>query len=258
MRLLIYDTEMRTANGYLPRAIAMAAEKLLGRSNVQLCGHDEVVKQAASGAWNGLLAIGGAGADRHLMVALMETSIPRILWTTEDPYERRLLERAEPAFDHIFSNEQSCDGASPFTSFLPLAAEPDLHWRSLLEQDGDYAHDLTFVGTAWPNRVASLGRILAALPTDLRVFLCLPWNRHIPEPRLPGVGVLPQLRLDIADLCDIWNRSRVVLTIGRELSNAVVRGYQVRGVSPPPRVYETALAGGRQIVLGGPSLRLPG
>lgn len=257
MKLLIYDTEMRTANGYLPQAISIAAGKLLGRSNVHLCGHHQVVEQAASGAWNGLLAIGGAGADRHLMAALMETSIPRILWTTEDPYERRLLERTEPAFDHIFSNEQSCEGVSPFTSFLPLAAEPDLHWRPVLENDADYVHDLTFVGTAWPNRVASLRRILAELPSDLSVFLCLPWNRHIPKPQLPGVGVLPQLRLDITDLCDIWNRSRVVLTIGREFSNAPVNS-QLLGVSPPPRIYETALAGGRQIILGGPKLQLPG
>lgn len=258
MRLLIYDTEMRTANGYLPRAVAIAAAKLLGSSNVQLCDHAQVVDQAASGGWDGLLAIGGAGADRHLMAALMETAIPRILWTTEDPYERRLLERAEPVFDHIFSNDQSCEGASPQTSFLPLAAEPEVHFRTVLRQDIAYDYDLTFVGTAWPNRVASLNGILAELPVDLKVFLCLPWNRHIPEPRLPGVGVLPQLRLDIADLCDIWNRSRVVLTIGREFSNAPIGGQQVRGVSPPPRIYETALAGGRQIVLGGAWWQLPG
>ena len=86
MRLLLYDTEMRTANGYLPRAIASAAEGLLGASNVQLCDHASVVAAAASGAWDGLLAIGGAGADRHLLTALMDTPIPRILWSTEDPY----------------------------------------------------------------------------------------------------------------------------------------------------------------------------
>jgi len=258
MRLLVYDTEMATANGYLPRAVAMAAGKLLGRANVLLCNHAEVVEQAASGDWDGLLAIGGAGADRHLMTALMETPIPRILWTTEDPYERRLLERAEPAFDHVFSNDRSCDGASPFTSFLPLAAEPDLHYRPVLRDDHLYDYDLTFMGTAWPNRVASLRRILAELPQDLKLFLCLPWNRHIPEPRLPGVGVIPQLRLDINDLCTIWNRSRVVLTIGREFSNAPNGGHPVRGLSPPPRLFETALAGGRQVVLGGACWQLPG
>lgn len=36
MRLLIYDTEMRSANGYLPRAIAKAAEGLLGSGDVRL------------------------------------------------------------------------------------------------------------------------------------------------------------------------------------------------------------------------------
>jgi len=258
MRLIIYDTEMRTANGYLARAVAIAAGKLLGGSNVRICGHAQVVEQASSGAWDGLLAIGGAGADCHLIAALMDTPIPRILWTTEDPYERRLLERAEPAFDHIFSNEESCAGVSPHTSFLPLAAEPELHLRPVIEHDAGYEYDLTFVGTAWPNRVASLGRVLEALPGDLKVFLCLPWNRHIPEPRLQQVGVLPQLRLDIADLCDIWNRSRVVLTIGREFSNESTGGEQARGVSPPPRMYETALAGGRQIVLGGAWWQMPG
>ena len=256
MRLLLYDTEMRTANGYLPRAIASAAEGLLGASNVQLCDHASVVAAAASGAWDGLLAIGGAGADRHLLSALMDTPIPRILWSTEDPYERRLVARAEPAFDHVFSNERHCEGASPRTTYLPLAAEPSLQLRPLREQDADYSYDLTFVGTAWPNRVASLGRLLAQLPADLRLHLALPWNRHIPEPKLPGIGALPQLRLGIGDLCEIWNRSRVVLSIGREFSNAGAQSSEARGSSPPPRVYETALAGGFQVALAGAGMDL--
>ena len=70
MRLLIYDTEMQTANAYLPQAIAVAARKLLGVSNVHVCSHDDVIKHAASGAWDGLLAIGGAGSDLHIMSAL--------------------------------------------------------------------------------------------------------------------------------------------------------------------------------------------
>ena len=258
MRLLIYDTEMQTANGYLPKAIVTAAGKLLGASNVHLCGHEEIVENASSGAWDGLLAIGGAGADRHIMTALMEIPIMRILWSTEDPYERRLIKNAEPAFHYIFSNDQSCDGANAKTSFLPLAAEPELHFRSLLKSDNCYDFDVTFVGTAWPNRVASLERIFSALPENLNIFCCLPWNRHIPQPRLQTVGVIPQLRMDISDLCDIWNRSRIVLTIGREFALAPDGEEQVRGISPPPRIYETALAGGRQIVLGGSHFELPG
>ncbi|MEB3354177.1 MAG: hypothetical protein VKM34_08080, partial [Cyanobacteriota bacterium] len=67
MKLLLYDTEMQTANGYLPRAISEAARQLLGEGNALLCDHAEVVAEAASGTWDGLLAIGGAGADRHLL-----------------------------------------------------------------------------------------------------------------------------------------------------------------------------------------------
>ena len=242
MRLLIYDTEMSTANAYLPKAITNAASQILGSSNVKLCSHAEVVKHAASGDWDGLLAIGGAGADRHIMAALMETSITRILWTTEDPYERRLIERVSPAFGHIFSNEQNCDMVDSKTSFLPLAAEPESQFRKLLKSDDCYEFDLTFVGTAWPNRVKSLEKILSKLSPNLNVFLCLPWNRHIPQPRLPTVDVIPQLRMDIIDLCDIWNRSRVVLTIGREFSLTPVGENKNLGVSPPPRIYETAIA----------------
>ena len=251
MRLLLYDTEMRSANGYLVRAITKAAQRTLGADRVLLCDHASVVPLAASGQWDGLLAIGGAGADRHLLTALMDTALPRILWSTEDPYERRLVERAEPAFHHVFSNERNCDGASARTSFLPLAAEPEVHWRPLLESDADYSYDLTFVGTAWPNRVASLQRLLAALPADLKLQLCLPWNRHLPEPKLEGIGALPQLRLDISDLCDVWNRSRVVLTIGREFAAGGRSNAEQRGSSPPPRLYETALAGGFQVALAG-------
>jgi hypothetical protein len=162
MKLLLYDTEMQSANGYLPRAITEAARQELGKENVRLCGHADVVAQAASGRWDGLLAIGGAGADRHLLEALRETQLPRLLWTTEDPYERRLVERVEPVFDHVFSNEARCAGASARTTYLPLAAEPAVHQRPVRRHDADYAYDLTFVGTAWPNRVASLQRLLAS------------------------------------------------------------------------------------------------
>ena len=258
MILLIYDTEMQTANAYLPNAITAAAHKLLGISNVHFCCHMDVVEHASSGKWDGLLAIGGAGADLHIMTALMEIPILKILWTTEDPYERRLIKNAEPVFHHIFSNEESCDGINPKTSFLPLAAEPDIHFRNLLKTDDCYDFDLTFVGTAWPNRVASLERILALLPDSMNVFLCLPWNRHIPQPRLQKIGIIPQLRMDINDLCDIWNRSRIVLTIGREFSLGSDGENEIRGISPPPRIYETALAGGCQIVLGGRHFELPG
>ena len=258
MRLLIYDTEMQTANAYLLRSIATAAGKLLGATNVYLCSHHDVVEYAASGDWDGLLAIGGAGADLHIIKVLNELPILRILWTTEDPYERRLIENVESAFHFVFTNEHNCDGCNSQTSFLPLAAEPDLHYRTLFESDDSYEFDLTFVGTAWPNRVASLDRILSFLEEDLNVFLCLPWNRHIPQPRLQTLGIIPQLRMDISDLCDIWNRSRVVLTIGREFSLARADEFQIPGVSPPPRIYETAMAGGFQIVLGGTHFQLPG
>lgn len=249
MRLLIYDTERETANGYLPRAITKAAQALLGESHALLCDHGQVVACAGSGQWDGLLAIGGAGGDPHLLSALMQTGIPRVLWATEDPYERRLIEQAERAFDHVFSNDHTCQGATPKTTFLPLAAEPSMHWREVRTHDSDYRHDLTFVGTAWPNRVASLQKLLAALPSGLKIHLALPWNRYLPEPRLNGVGVLPRQRLGISDLCDVWNESRVVLTIGREFAAGSQRTEEIVGSSPPPRVYETALAGGFQVAL---------
>jgi glycosyltransferase involved in cell wall biosynthesis/spore maturation protein CgeB len=256
MRLLVYDTEMQTANGYLPRAIVKAASKLIGHDNVQLASHANVVELAKSNDWQALLAIGGAGADKHILAALAETGIHRVLWSTEDPYERRLVEIAEPAFHHVFTNEKNCHLATPNTSYLPLAAEPSIHYREILKNDNEYSYDLTFVGTAWPNRVKSLRNILSKLPSHLRLHLRLPWNRHIPEPKLPGFGVLPQLRLEINDLCDIWNSSRVVLTIGREFTNAGFESNQSRGSSPPPRIYETALAGGYQVALKGAGMGL--
>jgi glycosyltransferase involved in cell wall biosynthesis/spore maturation protein CgeB len=249
MRLLIYDTERETANAYLPRAIYKAAQGMLGECNAHLCDHSEVVNLAGSGEWDGLLAIGGAGADPHLLGALVQTGIPRVLWTTEDPYERRLIEQAEMAFEHVFSNDHTCNGVTPTTSFLPLAAEPSVHLRPVRDLDIDYRYDLTFVGTAWPNRVTSLQGLLSALPSGLRIHLALPWNRHIPEPKLNGIGVMPRQRLDIGDLCDIWNESRVVLIIGREFSVGSQRMAEIVGSSPPPRVYETALAGGFQVAL---------
>ena len=191
MRLLIYDTEMRSANGYLPRAIAKAAEGLLGSGDVRLCDHATVVGLAASGAWDGLLAIGGAGADLHLITALMETPILRILWTTEDPYERRLLERVEPAFHHVFSNELLCDGVSPRTTYLPLAAEPSLHHRPLRTHDSDYVYDLTFVGTACPIGSAVSTACSSSCRPDCGSISACPGTAISPSPSCPASACFP-------------------------------------------------------------------
>ena len=249
-RLLVYDTEMRSANGYLPKAIEKAACRVLGQQNAKLVDHIDVVHQARSGGWDILLALGGAGADRNILQSLMELPICRVLWTTEDPYERRLITLVEKAFHHIYTNERICDQITPKTTHLPLAAEEEFHYRRILENEGDFLYDLSFVGTAWPNRVASLKKILPKLPSGLRVQLCLPWNRHLPEPNIKGIDAIPSLRMGIHDLCNLWNRSRIVLTLGREFAINPTNDPTARGISPPPRLYETAMAGGFQIAIG--------
>ncbi len=117
----------------------------------------------------------------------------------------------------------------------------------MLDDDTRYRYDLLFIGTAWPNRVATLNALSARLPRDVKFKLALPWNEHIGQPALEDETLVTDWRCGNRDFALLANRSRVVLTLPRSFSSA--RADQATGSTPPPRLFETALAGGYQVVV---------
>ncbi|KQO66014.1 hypothetical protein ASF22_04925 [Methylobacterium sp. Leaf87] len=246
--ILLLDTEPGTHNHYIVLAIADALRRHPRVARVHLAGHADALATLTDEGLDTVLAFGGARKHAPVLGRLAARAQLSILWTTEDPYELADNVRCSTGFDLVFTNDKASVAAyGGRARHLPLAAASLFQDLPVLGDDRDYLYDLLFIGTAWPNRVASLNAILATLSRDLKVKLALPWNTYIGPPALDDPGLVTDWRCGNRDFARLANRSRVVLTLPRVFSASDPN--QAQGSTPPPRLFETALAGGFQVVI---------
>jgi glycosyltransferase involved in cell wall biosynthesis len=246
--VLLLDTEPKTHNHYITLAIADALRRHPDVARVVLAHHGDALQRFVADGLDTLLAFGNARTQAPLLGRLAGLARLSILWTTEDPYERSANVRFSDCFDLVFTNDRSSVAAyGGRATHLPLAASPLFQDFAVGADDSHYLYDLLFVGTAWPNRVASLNTILGRLPADLRVKVALPWNVHIGPPELHDPSLATDWRCGNVDFARLANRSRIVLTLPRVFSGTQTE--QAAGSTPPPRLFETALAGGFQVMV---------
>ncbi|AWN47461.1 group 1 glycosyl transferase [Methylobacterium terrae] len=195
------------------------------------------------------LAFGGASRHHALLRRLCALSGTSALWTTEDPYLSGANARLSGCFDLVFTNDRgSLSRYGGRARHLPLAATPLFQDLPVRRDDAEYRYDLMFVGTAWPNRVATLNRILSSFPRELKVKVALPANAYLPQAVLVRDDLVVDWRCGNADFARLANASRVVLTLPRIFTAGADE--TPAGTTPPPRLFEAALAGGAQLVVG--------
>ena len=248
LSILLLDTEPQTQNRYLVLAIADALRRHPAVRRVHVAGHADALTAFTEHGLDTLIAFGGARLHAPVVGRLASLARTSVLWTTEDPYERAANVRGAAGFDLVFTNDRaSVPAYGGRARHLPLAASLLFHDLAVIDDDARYRYDLLFIGTAWPNRVATLNDLASRLPRDLKLKLALPWNAHIGPPDLDDAALVTDWRCGNRDFALLANRSRVVLTLPRSFSSA--RADQATGSTPPPRLFETALAGGFQVVV---------
>ena len=170
------------------------------------------------------------------------------LWVSEDPYDLELNVRNAKLFGHVFTNDSaSVDCYGGRALHLPFAANPRFHELPIPDACADarhYLYDVLFIGTAWPNRVRFFKKLLKRLP-GLKFKLALPANSHLPRPDLDLPASVYSWRAANSEVSRFANRSRIVLALHRDFA---VGGNPAAAATPGPRLFETALAGGFQLV----------
>jgi len=248
-RILVLDTAQQTHNSYLAIAIVDALQRHSDVSFVQLAGYGNAIDLFRREACNTFLALGGAGCDLAVLGRLCALAERSAIWLTEDPYEFEENLRISAPFDLVFTNDLACLPAYGHNGHhLPLAASRLLHDHTPLADEDAYLYDLCFIGTAWPNRVHTINRVFKGLGRALRTKIALPTNVHLPVVVLSDRSSFTDWRVPTPELARIVNRSRVTLNLERKFSAS--RNDQTGGSTPPPRLFENALAGGFQISLG--------
>jgi glycosyltransferase involved in cell wall biosynthesis len=130
---------------------------------------------------------------------------------------------------------------------LPFAASPRFHELLVPDESAEaehYLYDVLFIGTAWPNRVRFCKQLLERLPA-LKFKLALPSNPHLPRPDLDLPRSVYSWRAANSEVARFANRSRIVLALHRDFA---LGGNPGAAATPGPRLFETALAGGFQLV----------
>lgn len=247
--VLLLDTEPRTSNAYITLGVADALRRHPAVARVVQATHADAVALAQATRFDLVLALGGASRHHALLRRLCALAGTSVLWTTEDPYLGAANARLSGCFDLVFTNDRGSlpryrDGAR----HLPLAATTLFQDLPVRTDDAEYRYDLLFVGTAWPNRVATLNRILSAFPRDLRVKIALPANAYLPQAVLVRDDLIVDWRCGNEDFARFAQTSRVVLTLPRVFTAGA--GETPAGTTPPPRLFEVALAGGAQLMVG--------
>ena len=246
-RVLLLDTKPGNINHYIVLGIESALRTDPRVEGVHYADYADALPTAIHNDCNLFIAFDGEELDRGLCQRIAAVCGRSVLWVTDDPYVRESdnLKNAE-IFDVIFTNDSgSVRHYEGKARHLPFAANPRFNFQEIPARDqGHYLYDVLFVGTAWPNRVKFLRELMKGLP-DVKFKVALPSNEHLPT---PNPGLPPSVfnwRVPNSEMCRLANRSRIVLGLHRTFG-PVQNCAESR--TPGPRLYETALAGGFQLI----------
>ena len=246
-RILLLDTKRSNPNHYLCLGLHRALKQHPDVDLVISANLGEAIARARESGCNLFIAFDGEELHRGICARLAALCGRSILWVTEDPYETTVNIQNSAFFDLVFSNDSaSVSRYGDKGRHLPLASDPDLHFLEV-QEDNSCLYDLFFAGTAWPNRVALLKQIIDHI-SDLKTKLVLPHNEHLPAPSktLPLPESAYSWRMPNSQFVQFANRSRVTLSLHREFTSSP--GGSPMAMTPGPRLFEVALAGGFQLV----------
>ncbi|RQS54106.1 glycosyltransferase [Burkholderia sp. Bp8986] len=245
-RIVLLDTKYRNPNHYIYLAVLGALKRHPDVEFVAKADPIEAMSIAVKNRCNLFIAFDGEELDTTLCAQLGRACGRAVLWVTEDPYEIKVNVRNAEHFDLVFTNDStSVDEYGVKGHHLPLAGATEFHSIPVCPVDHPLRYELFFAGTAWPNRSAFLRSILKRFPTDWKCKIALPTNQFLPPHGVDLPESALSWRTSPVDFARFVNRSAITLMLPRVFSASGGREF---AETPPPRLFEAALAGGAQMI----------
>jgi glycosyltransferase involved in cell wall biosynthesis len=246
-RVLLFDTKYRNPNHYICLALYSALQRHPAVAFVAKADPLDAVAMAAKNGCNLFIAFDGEELDEVLCQRLATECGRSLLWVTEDPYELEVNLRHAKLFDLVFTNDSSSVAAYGANGrHLPLAGAPEFHSFEVQPAARPLRYDLFFAGTAWPNRSAFVRSILSETPGEWKFKLALPTNQFLPPHGVDLPESMLSWRTPPTEFARLVNRSAITLLLPRVFTASA--GGREDAETPPPRLFEAALAGGVQMV----------
>ena len=248
-RILLLDTKPSDPNHYICLSIFEVLKNYPDVDLVCKASFGNAVKTAQEMRCNIFFAFCGQGLNFEICRRLKEICGYAILWVTEDPYELHVNLQAVEIFNKIFTNDSGCTLAYGQKGVhLPFAASKTIQYIPVCE-DENCLYDIFFAGTAWPNRVEIIRKISKLLDGKIRIKLAMPTNQYLPKiTNFPYPESFYNWRMSNIEFANFANKSRITLGLHRDFS--AVNGTPTMALTPGPRVFEVAMAGGFQLIDG--------
>ncbi|HCE3202977.1 TPA: glycosyltransferase [Vibrio parahaemolyticus] len=238
IRVLLLDTFKETRNFYITKAIESALSSIVEK--VTLTNYKDAISDYYKYNCNVFLAFGGAGGEDYIVSTLAKNAKCSVLWTTEDPYELKNNVKLSKYFDLVFTNDRaSLTSYGRNTKHLPLAGIDS----GLGNKNKKY--DVLFIGTAWPNRVEVINKIIDNFKDDIKLKIALPTNQYLPKFKLNDDNISYDWRVSNDDFLKLSDQSKITLGIDRKFTSS--EGGVESGSTPPPRIFEVAARGNFQL-----------
>lgn len=248
LRILLLDTKTQNPNHYICLAIQQALMATPGVDRVVKAELHNAVLEAVNHGCNLFFAFDGEELELSICSRVAAVCGLSVLWVTEDPYELNANVANADLFDLVFTNDSGCVTAyGEKGRHLPLAGAKPFHLLPVQERPEALRYDVFFAGTAWPNRVELLKKVLEADLGEraIKAKIALPTNEHLPPLNLALPPSQLNWRTSPLDFARFANMSASTLVLPRVFSASGNRDF---AETPPPRLYEAALAGTVQLV----------
>ncbi|UWU51543.1 Glycosyltransferase, GT2 family [Limnospira platensis C1] len=238
--VVILNTNYSTRNSHITLAILEAARDVCKTSDIVFAQYSDVIEICSGLSRPILICLDGQRLNSTILSRAKKHTSCMVLWTFDDPYNLQSHTKFLDLFDYFFTNDAS---SALFYKdkgeYLPLAAPHTfLNSSSCMKK-----YDIFFCGTAWPNRVVLLNKLIRDRP-NLKYKIALTYNKHLPliPLSLPNSSYVYPLAFN--DFLRCAERSKITISLHRVFSG---NDKLTTSSSPGPRMFEVAAARAFQI-----------
>ncbi|MEX5518360.1 CgeB family protein [Bacillus cereus] len=183
--------------------------------------------------------------------ALKQYNFKTALWLTDDPYFTDVTKTLVLDYDYIFTQDSGCINfyknlGCNHVFYLPLAAEPPAYTPIFREEE--YMYDISFIGTAFENRLAFIDSISEYLVTKTTLILGNNWNRLKSYELLKEkIVLLPFLVYE--NNTEYYKKSKININIHRSIEDSTFNRNELKinACSINNRTFEIASTGSFQM-----------
>ncbi|MHA0857016.1 CgeB family protein [Paenibacillus sp. CMAA1364] len=184
--------------------------------------------------------------------AIRQHGIQTAIWLTDDPYYTDITTRLVHHYDHVFTLELNTvfyyrQMGCPSVHHLPFAAHLE-HYRPTTMLS-PIRRDISFIGSAYWNRIEYLHPILPQLMTKNMMINGIWWDR-LPRYQEYSSQIEVGKWMEPIETSQVYSGSKIILNLHRShLDDSVNNNMlKISGISPNPRTFEISACATLQLV----------